>query len=394
MKKIELRALVRDYYVGALERAKSSFELLYPDIGVTFEVVGSDRFDAALDEHERNGTMPDVLELDETQLKHSLDRGIAADIGERLRQIPQLADDYYPAVLDAVRFGGAMAGLPMRPVNMVFFYNKGMFDEAGIAYPQDGWSWDQFMETALAMTKVKDDGSRQYGIFFPYEMENMEPFVLAAGGSLLSPDGKKTSGYMDSPETVRVIGQLADLSRVHKVAPPPGAAVSWDDMFMEGKFAMQYKGAWSLGQMLHKGIYDSYGAVQLPNFIDGTHGSYLCLLGYGMSARTAYPEQAWQFLRHLAIAESEESLGWQIGLPTRASIAARSGQAQDHLKAVFLREFGFVRRTAAFFHRDWRKLEAEIINPVVYEAIKGDGNIKDALTHAAEQVDRELNARL
>ncbi len=392
--KIELRALVRDYYVEALEKAKASFELLYPDIRVNFEVVGNDHFDAALDEHERNGTMPDVLELDETQLKHSLDRGIVADIGERLRQIPELADDYYPAVLDAVRFGGGMAGLPMRPVNMVFFYNKGMFDEAGIAYPQDGWSWDQFLETALTMTKVKEDGSRQYGIFFPYEMENMEPFVMAAGSSLLSPDGKKAAGYMDSPETVRVIEQLADLIRVHQVAPPPDAPVNWDDMFMRGKFAMQYKGAWSLGQMFHKGIYDSYGAAQLPNFASGTHGSYLCLLGYGMSARTAYPDQTWLFLKHLAIAESEESLSWQIGLPTRASVASRNGQAEDHLKSVFLREFGFVHRTAAFIHRDWRKLEAEIINPVVYKAIKGNGNIQEALSRAAEQVDRELNAQL
>ena len=62
---------------------------------------------------------------------------------------------------------GKLYGLPNGTQTMVMYYNKKMFDDAGIAYPKDGWTWDEFSDAAKKLTKA--DGSVYgYGLSSSY----------------------------------------------------------------------------------------------------------------------------------------------------------------------------------------------------------------------------------
>lgn len=68
---------------------------------------------------------------------------------------------------------------------MVVYYNKHMFDEAGLEYPQDGWTWDQFRETAEKLTK---DGV--YGFCFPCTYFQLTPWWSTNNAALVGEDGE------------------------------------------------------------------------------------------------------------------------------------------------------------------------------------------------------------
>ena len=88
----------------------------------------------------------------------------------------------------------------------------------------------------------------QWGIQLPAAWTTgFEYWVAAAGGSLISKDGKSFTGYMDSPEVARAVQFYADLYNKYQVAPPPAdmnAFGGGNSEFANGKAAMMLFGRW------------------------------------------------------------------------------------------------------------------------------------------------------
>jgi len=70
----------------------------------------------------------------------------------------------------------------------------------------------------------------------------LEPLIFANGGGLVSPDGKKTTGIMDSDATVAALQQYADLFNKYHVAPTKDDVASFNgaDLFQGGQVAMMF----------------------------------------------------------------------------------------------------------------------------------------------------------
>lgn len=68
-----------------------------------------------------------------------------------------------PEVFDQnLRYDGDYYGVPVNIASLALYYNKDLFDEAGIDYPNDDWTWDDLEEAAIALSK-EVDGEQQYG---------------------------------------------------------------------------------------------------------------------------------------------------------------------------------------------------------------------------------------
>jgi len=114
------------------------------------------------------------------------------------------------------------------------FYNKDIFDEAGIEYPpakfEDAWTWDKFVEVAKKLTIDKNgknatepgfdpNNIKRFGVSFENWYGPVSVHILNNGGDYISADGTKFT--LDQPEATRAIQRLADLINVHHVAPSP-----------------------------------------------------------------------------------------------------------------------------------------------------------------------------
>ena len=146
--------------------------------------------------------------------------------------------DFYPQALDAFRFGGRLTCMPQNISSLVVYYNRSMFRRAGVPEPTAGWSWDQMVTSAKALT---GDGTiDRHGLGVDPEIIRLAPFVWSAGGRLVNDTARPTAFTLEDPAAVAALQRFLDLRRVHQVVPSQ-AEVEAEDLearFQNGRLGM------------------------------------------------------------------------------------------------------------------------------------------------------------
>jgi multiple sugar transport system substrate-binding protein len=124
------------------------------------------------------------------------------------------------------------------------FYNADAFDEAGIAYPDESWTWDSYLDAARKLTK-RDDGGR--AVMLGASRGEWINWVWQAGGDIFNED--KTQCTLDAPEAIEGLQFMQDLVLVHEVAPSAQDLADQDQqaMFISGRLATHFAARGSLG---------------------------------------------------------------------------------------------------------------------------------------------------
>ena len=201
--------------VDVNNQVKQAFEAKYPNIKVeTQHAPWSSYFDK-LQTQWAAGQSPDVMFL--TNVPSYASKGVLMDIGELAKEQGFDMNDYYEEQLTQFKHDGKLYGVPRDNDTKVLFYNKKLFDQAGLKYPSLGWTWDEMREDAKKITKTENGVVTQYGMAF--EPDTWALWVFANGGKILDNNEKPTKTLLDSKEAVEAIQFMGDLMNVDKVAP-------------------------------------------------------------------------------------------------------------------------------------------------------------------------------
>lgn len=150
--------------------------------------------------------------------------------------------DFYPQPMEAFRWNGELVCMPQNVSSLVVYYNKDLFAGAGLDAPAAGWTWDQMVESATALTKDLDgDGATdQYGLGVEASIIRVAPFVWSNGGDVVDDETQPTSFSLDSPEAVEAMQAFFDLHQVHGVVPGDEEVEAEDNesRFMNGTMGM------------------------------------------------------------------------------------------------------------------------------------------------------------
>lgn len=251
-------------------------------------------------------TMPDCGIMNENGVLAFANAGLLADVSDMYA-----GKDSQP--LDAVTFkneGVTPVAYSGCTETLIMYYNKDMFDAAGLPYPpakiEDAWSWDEFVEVAGKLTIDKDgkhpgedgfdpDNIVQYGCVVDNWTWQLEVWAHSNGGRWFSPDGKEC--LINSPEAMESIQKVADLTLVEHVQPlylglaDEGIVRS----VASGTVAMATGGAWNMGtSMSSSGI--NFGIGVLPYMKEK------------VTIATAGPQVVFAQSKHLA--EAKEFIAW------------------------------------------------------------------------------------
>lgn len=197
------------------------------------------------------------------------------------------------AVEDFTAPDGHLYGLPRDLNTIALFYNKTMFDAAGVPYPDATWDWARLVEVATKLTKSDAGAVPQWGFYTETsDMENYwSSLVWQAGGDILSPD-KKTV-VIDTDQAAAGIQFLQDLIYTHKVMPQPVAGGT-GDAFENGQAAMEANGSWLVPTHEAAGI--DFGVAPLPKGPAGQATS-VNPSGVVVYKGTRSPDAAWEFVK-------------------------------------------------------------------------------------------------
>jgi multiple sugar transport system substrate-binding protein len=301
------------------------FRAANPTISVDVTVSDWDAYWEKLLTGLAGGAAPDVFAMDGPIGNDYQRRDVLLDLTPLVT-----ADGYDLSQLDAnavkqfTTTNGTIFGLPRDLNTVALYYNKDMFDAAGIPYPDDTWTWDTLVDVGKQLTLDTDgDGTvDQWGLYTETtDMENAwSSFVWQAGGDILNADGTATA--LDSPESAAGIQFLQDLIWKHKVAADPAIFAETGDAFEQGVAAMEINGSWLVPTHEAAGI--NLGIAPLPKGAAGAASS-VNATGAVISKTTDSPEAAWELVKYLSSpAAQEKIMALKASVPVNKEILATS----------------------------------------------------------------------
>jgi multiple sugar transport system substrate-binding protein len=203
-----------------------------------------------------------------------------------------------------------------------------------------------------------------------------------------SPDGTKTSGYLDSPATVAAIQYYVDLYNKYKVSPSQadmGTTFKGVDLFQTGKAAMSLTGIWpEAGYAKDPNFH--FGVVGLPQ--GKARANQVCWSGLGLYRGSKNPDQAWLFLRYIGGQAGQTGFAAN-GLPSMPAVASSLKIAQDPAKGVFLAENQYLTPLPDMRTRYWNDTTAKYLGEALDTLLAGGGDVQAVLTDAAQKADAD-----
>jgi multiple sugar transport system substrate-binding protein len=265
----------------AIEGMVAEFEKQNSDIDVEAIQLPYEEYLARITAMEKQGQTPDVGYFPSLQAPLWAQEGKILDLTDLIQTDPLLS-----SALPETRYyygNGRIAGLNTAVEVSLLFYNKDLFDKAGVSYPPadptKAWTWAEFVEAAQKLTvdangkHPTDEGFdaakiATYGAAFDkiYEGWTFYPFIFSNGGQVVNESG--TQLLLDSPEASEAIQSLADLMWVQHVTPTPAQDANlpgYVTMVQTGNLAMHISGQWSLLDYASvNGL--NFGVAVLPKF--------------------------------------------------------------------------------------------------------------------------------
>lgn len=291
-------------YEAAMKDVIAAWQQGQPDVEVEGQFFPEDYW-TKLQTQVAGGTPPDVGIADYGRLLTYAKSGILLAIDDYLAVDKFSIDKMMPAAVAQYRWqegdfdsggeGGKMYGLPSDAQCQIIAYNKKMFDEAGVAYPTDEWTWDDLVAAGQAITKA-DQNIWGMQMISPWILTKGN-FLFSSGGANHTPDYKKS--LLDAPESIEVFKWNWDLVYTHKIAPAPGAQAQTNP-FMSGQVAMVVDGVWWISDFAAIKDFDWDIALFPKHPRTGKRTTSLESDGWWIFQNTQNPDLSWSLLKYLA----------------------------------------------------------------------------------------------
>jgi multiple sugar transport system substrate-binding protein len=231
---------------AAYERVIDGFEMTHPGIDVEIDYTpGQGDFQRKIATDFAGGDPPDVFLINYRQYGQYAARDALEPVGPYLAASDAISADEFASVpLDAFKYrGGEQVCMPQNVSSLVVYYNVDLFTANNVPLPTAGWTWDQFVAAAEALTQDTDgDGQTdQYGVVVESTMYRFVSFIWSAGGEIVDDLDNPTTLTLDTPEAIEGIEKFISLGvNGHNVVPSEEEVAAEDDgaRFMRGGAAM------------------------------------------------------------------------------------------------------------------------------------------------------------
>jgi len=340
------------------------------------------------------GTPPDLMSIHGAYFVPFAAAGALLDITTRAEGDGEFRlSDFYPGLIELCRVDGRIYSLPRYGSVYALFYNKALFDRAGLPYPGKGpsWTWQDFRRTARTLTKdTNGDGKPdQYGCSIDFWGARIYPWVWQNRGQIISPDKRRS--MLGSAATREALQFLVDLKMKDAVTPRTveDERTGGRELFKMGRVAMYMSGPWDV-QEFERMPDLQWDAAPLP--VGKERASLLGTENYAISAKTKMPDEAWALLKFLLSPEVQQRTAEKVGkMPSRRSVAEGAYLAEKvaYDRRPFVEALGYGKMPPNI--PCWNEVLDSMQRAL--EAIwQGKATIAEATSRADREIDKTLAA--
>ncbi len=344
------------------------FHAANPNITVKVDVSDWDSYWTKLNAEVAGGTPPDVFAMDAPLYLDWQSRGALLNLKPYIDKNPGFLDNFYPQTLKAYALPDGYYGLPRDFQTIVLFYNKDMFDAAGVKYPDDTWTYDDLKTAAKQLTKdTNGDGKiDQYGIWTDtWDMELLwSEAIWANGGDIISADHTKT--LIGDANALKAWQYIDGLYKDGMLPTPTTSQQYGDDLFQSKNAAMTTIGHWAVPGYVGAGI--KFGVAPMPKGPSGRATS-VNSAGFVVSNKSKNADAAWEFIK-FALSEAGQKRLAELGfaIPVLKSVATSDSflkQSGGLDQKIFLDALDYAHMKPVFRGYDeWASAVGDGLTPV------------------------------
>ncbi|MGN9779627.1 ABC transporter substrate-binding protein [Micromonospora sp. H33] len=246
--------------------------------------------------------------------------------------------DYYPVAMDAFKWGGKQLCLPQNVSSLAVYYNRTLFATYGVPEPKAGWTWNDMVGTAIAMTRdsrgvvvkgTESEGAAVrpvvHGVGVEPSIIRLAPLVWSNGAEIVDNPDRPTRLTLDTPAAREALKNLVDLRQAYGVVPTDEEVEAEDDesRFANGRLAMLLSSRRSTTTF--RSITDfEWNVAPLPVYqkqVGVLHSDAYC-----MTRGAKRKDAAWRFLE-FAISEEGQRIIAATGRTVPSHIAVSQSPA-------------------------------------------------------------------
>jgi multiple sugar transport system substrate-binding protein len=284
-------------HVGDMVTAK------YPNIKIKFETTPFNDFWTKLTTQAASGGAACIIGLQGQRAPQF--GSLLVPLDDYMAKDGVKAADYVPSITEGLKYDGKQVALPYDVGPFVVFYNKDAFKAAGLKEPKQGWTQEEFLADAKALTKAP-----KYGFWAQSDISAVMPFVLSSSGKAAVNDAGKLD--VNNPEWKASVQMYADMVSKDKVSPQiPSAnsSTSAANQFLAGNAYMSLDGPWDLINARAQAKF-KVGIAPMPTGAAGSK-TWSDGSGFGVTQSCKNPDEAFKAISVITGSDAETYLGTQ-----------------------------------------------------------------------------------
>lgn len=386
--------------LGGFRDLITAFAKVQPNVKVTLQnIPDDDAFNKALAADFAAKTPPDVFVINYRFFGQFAIKGALQPIDTYIANSKVYKPaDFYPAALQAFQFKGQQYCIPQNLSSLEVYYNKKLFAAANVPLPKAGWTWNDFLSAAKALTKdTNGDGKPdQYGAGIAVSTVRLAPFIWAHGGELVDDVNRPTRLTIDSPAAREALQWFVNLQVKEHVVPSRSDEATQDSQtrFEHGTLAMFFQSR-VITPELRDTIKDfEWDVAPFPG--DKHTATILHSDGYCMTAGSKNKDAAWAFIEFANGPVGQSTIvasGRTVpSLQAIAQSPAFLGQNESPANSkVYLDMAPNIRRVPVM--TTWVDVE-DVLNAELVRAFYGDGSVDQAISNAVKMTQEYFTANL
>ena len=274
-------------------------------VAVRVEVIDWDNYWTLLEAGVSGGQMPDVFWMHSNTAQMYMENDVLLQLNDYIANDEAVdKSNYYEGVWNLyTRSDGNVYAVPKDHDTIALLYNKAIFDEYGVEYPNDDWSWDDVYEAAKAITEGSGGDVYGYAMNTSNNQDGWYNFIWDYGAELVTEDHKhSTIGTDEGKAGMEMVRKILTVAAPQSVVAETGT----DSLFQSAKCAMITQGSWMINSFYTAEFHDDYAWAMLPygdangngKCDSGERCSCYNGLGWAASAATSYPDECYSLISY------------------------------------------------------------------------------------------------
>ncbi|HFD3888147.1 ABC transporter substrate-binding protein [Serratia nevei] len=329
--KITLRYAVWDRnQLPAEQEIAKRFEQANPDIKIEIELTPSAQYFVKLDSAAAGGVAPDIFWINMPYFVQYAKNGIMEPLAPYIKDSGLKLDDVVASSVKAYQYDGQQMAIPRDVDSIAVWYNKKLFDQAGVSYPTSDWSWDDLKHKATALKSGLKDAA--FPLVMDLSIDGQDSYMnllFQNGNHIVPKDGQPTDIAND--KSIWVYQQLQGMMKDGLMpSAQQMSEVKTENIFQSNRAAMVYAGSWLAAPFANNPlINDHIGVVMMPKIERQSGVAHS--LAFAMSAKSAHKQAAWKYIAFMSSEASQAELA-KVVIPankTAAKVWAQQIQKVD-----------------------------------------------------------------